>query len=127
MPEGRNAGGALYGLHTAIPIKSGGQVGMTFISQRQPSGNNSRDTARFQRDRWDGAGSTGPFIVRSRPIVRDGETVVVDGKSRVIDDGLVVFLDNVEQIEGVDYLVNYPRGLSGQCRANRGRRLPGEL
>jgi hypothetical protein len=93
-----------------MPLKSGGAVGVTLITQQRPSAAGSRDTARLARDRWDGAGSTGPFMVRSRPIVRDGETVVINGQSQVIEDSLVVYLDNVEQIEGADYLVNYDAG-----------------
>ena len=76
-------------------------VGVTHVRQDQDTP--TADSVGFQEDIYQGSGSTGPFDTIFRPIIANGTRAVYKGESRVIEQALVVLVDNVEQVEGIDY------------------------
>ena len=96
--------GVLYGARAEMPLIDGRmRVGITAVEQDKRESRTASDTAGYQEDIFQASGSTGPFDVNYRPILTNGTTVVYRGERRTIDQPLVVLVDNVEQIEGVDY------------------------
>lgn len=81
----------------------GERLEMTLTRLEHNSPGKAADTARFQDDIFQGAGSTGPFDVRFSPILADGAKAIINGKETIIRDALVVMEDNVVRREGVDY------------------------
>ncbi len=96
-------GGDLYGVRAEMPLKGGKMlVGITRLTQAYDSGRRA-DTVGFQEDVYQGSGTTGPFDTNFRPIIPNGSSVVYRGTPQTIERALVVLVDGVEQIEGVDY------------------------
>lgn len=96
--------GVLYGARAEMPLLDGRmRVGVTAVMQDKRDPGSARDTAGYQEDIFQASGTTGPFDVNYRPILTNGASVVYQGVRRTIDQPLVVLVDNVEQIEGVDY------------------------
>lgn len=98
-----NSANTLSGVRAEVPIVKGqGLVGLTYLSQQRP-GAGAADTAGYREDLYQGSGTTGPFDTNYRPILADGATVVYKGETLTIDEPLIVIVDNVTQLEGVDY------------------------
>ena len=95
--------GTLSGLRAEMPLRhERGVVGLTVLRQNRPEVGRGDNAAR-QEDIYEGSGTTGPFDTNYRPILEDGATVVYKGVSQTIDNPLIVIVDTVTQIEGVDY------------------------
>lgn len=95
--------GTLYGARVMMPLmRDRLQVGVTMLKQDR-GGGGVRDTVGYQEDIFNGSGSTGPFDVNFRPIIPNGTQATYQGREQVIQQALVVLMDNVEQVEGVDY------------------------
>jgi hypothetical protein len=96
--------GSLYGARAEMPLLDGRmRVGVTALKQDKREAGDASDTAGFQEDIFQGSGSTGPFDVNYRPILVNGASVIYQGERQSITQPLVVLVDNVEQLEGVDY------------------------
>ncbi len=104
-------GQQLYGARVEHRFGRRGLIGFNAVEVRKEAGTRARDTAGYRRDIFNGAGSTGPFELNFRPVVRDGETVVVGGKRIDVQDGLLVTVDAVPQAENVDYFADYDYGV----------------
>ncbi|MGI5817936.1 MAG: hypothetical protein ACOX9R_07530, partial [Armatimonadota bacterium] len=103
--------GALYGARAETRLLDDRMVvGLTGLMQDRRGPNNAGDTAGQQEDIYQASGSTGPFDTNFRPILPNGSTVVIDGERRTIDQTVVVLVDNVEQIQGIDYDVYHDIG-----------------
>ncbi len=100
----RSTPGKLYGARVQMPlIDKKLDLGLTLLRQDRSGGSSSRDTVGYQEDIYQGSGTTGPFDVNYRPIIANGSDVVYQGQQQVIEQPLAVLVDNVEQVEGVDY------------------------
>ncbi|MGE5531776.1 MAG: hypothetical protein ACM3VW_06660, partial [Bacteroidota bacterium] len=96
--------GTLYGARVMMPfMRDRMQLGVTMLQQDRGGGGSVRDTVGYQEDIFNGSGSTGPFDVNFRPIILNGTQATYQGKQQVIQQALIVLVDNVEQVEGVDY------------------------
>ncbi|MBD3291857.1 MAG: hypothetical protein GF393_02970, partial [Armatimonadia bacterium] len=103
--------GALYGARAEVNLLNDRMVvGLTGVKQDKRDPNNANDTAGFQEDIYQASGTTGPFDTNFRPILPNGSTVIFDGERQTIDQTVVVLVDNVEQIQGVDYDVYHDIG-----------------
>ncbi len=103
--------GALYGARAEVKLLDERIVlGLTGLQQDKRSPNNADDTSGFQEDIYLGSGTTGPFDTNFRPILSNGATVVYEGERITIDQTVVVLVDNVEQIQSVDYDVYHDIG-----------------
>lgn len=103
--------GALYGARAEVHFLDDRMVlGLTGLKQDKRDPNNANDTAGFQEDIYQASGTTGPFDTNFRPILPNGSTVIFDGERQTIDQTVVVLVDNVEQIQGVDYDVYHDIG-----------------
>lgn len=95
--------GTLTGARLMMPMMGDKlQLGVTMLQQNR-AGAGAADTAGYQEDIFNGSGSVGPFDVNFRPILSNGAQVVYQGKPQTIQQALLVLVDNVEQVEGVDY------------------------
>lgn len=95
--------GTLSGARAEMPLLKGrARVGLTLLKQDYPEAGQG-DTAAYQEDYYQGSGTTGPFDTNYRPLLADGATVVYQGQTQTIDNALIVLVDNVQQIESVDY------------------------
>ncbi len=96
--------GQLYGARAQMPLLDDRMlVGVTALFQDKRDPGTTSDTAGFQEDIYQGSGTTGPFDTNFRPILPNGSTVVFEGERQTIDQTVVVLVDNVEQVQGVDY------------------------
>lgn len=103
--------GALYGARAEVRMLDDRMVlGLTGLQQDKRSPNKAGDTAGFQEDIYQASGTTGPFDTNFRPILPNGATVVYEGETITIDQTVVVLVDNVEQIQGIDYDVYHDIG-----------------
>ncbi len=103
--------GALYGARAEVQLLDNDMLlGLTGLMQDKKQGNNASDTAGFQEDIYQASGTTGPFDTNFRPLLPNGSTVVIDGERQTIDQTVVVLVDNVEQVQGVDYDVYHEIG-----------------
>lgn len=103
--------GILYGARAEMPLLDDRMlVGVTALMQDRRESQSAGDTAGFQEDIFQGSGTTGPFDVNFRPILPNGATVVYQGRRQTIDQTVVVLVDNVEQVNGVDYDVYHDIG-----------------
>lgn len=95
--------GTLSGARLEMPLfQERARVGLTMLKQDYPEAGQG-DTAAYQENYYQGSGTTGPFDTNYRPILADGATVVYQGQTQTIDNALIVLVDNVQQIETVDY------------------------
>lgn len=69
----------------------------------QETNSQKSDTVGYQEDVYQGSGSTGPFDTIFRPIIANGTEAIYDGEQKTIEQALVVLVDNVEQVESIDY------------------------
>ncbi|MGC9318727.1 MAG: hypothetical protein ACP5KN_11920 [Armatimonadota bacterium] len=103
--------GNLYGARAEMPLLGDKMlVGLTALVQDKRDPGSVGDTAGFQEDIFQGSGTTGPFDVNFRPILPNGATVVYEVERQTIDQTVVVLVDNVEQVQGVDYDVYHDIG-----------------
>ncbi len=110
----RARGGQFMGRRALGQLGAGkGRIGFSYIEQRAEGGRTSKDTAAYRRDVYYGSGTTGPFETTYRPILHDGDNVIINGQPQVLDDALVVTVDASENIqrEGIDYRADYSRGI----------------
>lgn len=99
-----NSSGTLYGGRVLMPMMGDRlQVGVTMLKQDRGGGGTNRDTVGYQEDIFNGSGSTGPFDVNFRPIIVNGSQVTYQGRQQTISQALLVLVDNVEWVEGVDF------------------------
>ncbi|MEI6501406.1 MAG: hypothetical protein WCP21_10340, partial [Armatimonadota bacterium] len=95
--------GKLMGARLMMPMMGDRlQLGVTMLKQDR-GGAGASDTAGYQEDIFNGSGSVGPFDVNFRPILNNGAQVIYQGKPQTIQQALLVLVDNVEQVESVDY------------------------
>ncbi len=103
--------GALYGARAEMPLLGEKMLlGVTALMQDKADPQQAGDTAGYQEDIYQGSGSTGPFDTNFRPILANGTTVVFEGERQTIDQTVVVLVDNVEQVQSVDYDVYHDIG-----------------
>ncbi len=103
--------GALYGARAEVQLLDDDIVlGLTGLMQDKEQPNGAGDTAGFQEDIYQASGTTGPFDTNFRPLLPNGSTVVFDGERQTIDQTVVVLVDNVEQVQGIDYDVYHEIG-----------------
>ncbi|MFP4248749.1 MAG: hypothetical protein ACLFU7_03760, partial [Armatimonadota bacterium] len=103
--------GALYGARAEVQLLENDMLlGLTGLMQDKKQADNASDTAGFQEDIYQASGTTGPFDTNFRPLLPNGSTVVFEGERQTIDQTVVVLVDNVEQVQGVDYDVYHEIG-----------------
>ncbi len=103
--------GILYGARAEMHLLDDKMVlGVTGVEQDKRDPDSAGDTAGYQEDIYQGSGTTGPFDTNFRPILPNGATVVYEGERQTIDQTVVVLVDNVEQVQGVDYDVYHDVG-----------------
>ncbi|HCA47213.1 MAG TPA: hypothetical protein DEP45_07575, partial [Armatimonadetes bacterium] len=103
--------GALYGARAEVRLLDDRMVlGLTGLQQDKRSPANADDTAGFQEDIYQASGTTGPFDTNFRPILPNGATVIFEGERITIDQSVVVLVDNVEQLQTIDYDVYHDIG-----------------
>ncbi len=102
--------GTLFGGRLSGPLFKRGEIGLTMLRQDR-AGHASVDTADFAEDRFIANNSTGPFELRGRPVLEDGARVIIDGKEQIIQQALVVLVDGIQQVEGVDFDIRRDLGV----------------
>ena len=111
-------------------------LGATFIEQKSQGGSEPTKDYDYREDWYQGSGSTGPFITSYRPILPDlleaktdqfvgngtvgpflatTKPIVTDVKAQYATDGqvldsVVIKVNDVQQVEGIDYAVDYLQG-----------------
>jgi len=103
--------GSLYGARAEIKLLDDNMLlGITGLMEDKQQQSGANDTAGYQEDIYQASGTTGPFDTNFRPLLPNGSTVIYNGERQTIDQTVVVLVDNVEQVQGVDYDVYHSIG-----------------